>query len=157
MNHGGAPRVGLPFQFNRSDIPYVPTYMGVSQTLPPAGAYATRMTANEQERDARNGGREGGSRIEAGTLWSDYHLILEEQRLAGALAIERIARSATDSSDKPDIHPDPHPLLDGGRAKADRIGPDSSIFGHGRPPDRAGADVFDTIIIAKSQPAKSLI
>ena len=136
----------LPFQFNRGDIPYVPTYIGASRTLPPAGAYATRMTANEQERDARNGGREGGSRIEAGTLWSDYHRILEEQELAGELAIERIARSAACASDEPDIHPDPHPLLDGGRTMADRLGPESSIFGIGRPRYRAGADNFDNLI-----------
>ena len=149
VNHGGAPRVDLPFQFNRSDIPYVPSYIGVSRTLPPAGAYATRMTAREQERDVRNGGREGRPRIEEGMLWSDHHRILEEQNLAGALAIERIARSAAGASDEPDIYPDPHPLLDGGSAKADRIGPDSSIFGLRRPPNRVGADVFDTLMSQK--------
>ena len=126
LNHGGAPRVDLPFQFNRSDIPYVPTYIGVSRALPPAGAYATRMTAREQGRDVRDGGREGRPRIEEGMLWSDYHRILEEQNLAGALAIERIARSAASASDKLDIYPAPRPLLVEGHRhslNADRIGP----------------------------------
>ena len=123
LNHGGVPRVDLPFQFNRSEIPYVPTYMGVSRTLPPAGAYATRMTAREQERD---GGREVRPRIEEGMLWSDYHRIVEERNLAGALAIERIARSAASASDKLDIYPAPRPLLVEGHRhslNADRIGP----------------------------------
>ena len=127
VNQGWASRVDLPFQFNRSDIPYVPTYIGVSRTLPPAGAYATRMTAREQERDVRNGGREGRSQIEEGMLWSDYHRILEEQNLAGALAIERIARSAACASDEPDIHPDPAPLARWGTRKG---GPNWTRFEH---------------------------
>ena len=128
VNHGGVPRVDLPFQFNRSDIPYVPTYMGVSRMLSPAGAYATRMTAREQERDVRNGGREGRSQIEEGMLWSDYHRIFEEQNLAGVLAIEQIALSAASASDKLDIYPAPRPLLVEGHRhsqNADRIGPET--------------------------------
>ena len=116
----------LPFQFNRSDIPYVPTYIGVSRTLPPAGAYATRMTAREQEHEARDGSREGRPRIEEGMLWSDYHRIFEEQNLAGMLAIEQIARSAASASDKLDIYPAPRPLLVEGHRhslNADRLGP----------------------------------
>jgi hypothetical protein len=48
VNHGWAPRVVLPFQVDRRDIPFVPAFMATSRTLPSADEYATRMTAREQ-------------------------------------------------------------------------------------------------------------
>ena len=57
VNHGGAPRVTLPFQFDRRDTPYVPAYAAMSRSLSPAGEYATRMTAPEQEQYGHYDGR----------------------------------------------------------------------------------------------------
>ena len=76
--------------------------------------------------------------------WMEYHQRHAQQLTEGRRAIEEIARNVVDASNEPDIHPDPHPLLDGGRTMADRLGPDSSIFGIGRPRYRAGADEFDS-------------
>ena len=79
VNYVGAPRVTLPFQFDRRDIPYVPAYAAMSQALSPAGEYATRMTAREQERYGHYDGQWRRPRVEDGMSWLDYHRVFEEQ------------------------------------------------------------------------------
>ena len=109
-------------------------------------AFTTRMTTREQARMDLEETSMPRLTEEQLPTWMEYHQRPAQRLAEGRRAIERIARNAVDASNEPDIHPDPHPLLDGGRTMADRLGPDSSIFGLGHPPNRAGLDVFDTIL-----------
>ena len=113
-------RIALPFQFHREDIPYVPSHTKMTEMPTLTSAFTTRMTTREQARVQLEGTSMPRLTEEQLPTWMEYH--------------------------EPDIYPDPHPLVDGGRTMADRLGPDSSIFGIGRPRYRAGADEFDKTI-----------
>ena len=137
-------RITLPFQFNREDIPYVPPHTRMTEMPTLTSALTTRMTTREQARMDLEETSMPRLTEEQLPTWMEYHQRHAQQLAEGRRAIERIARDAVDSSNEPDIYLDPHPLLDGGRARADRLGPESSIFEIGRPPNRAGVDEFDT-------------
>ena len=137
-------RVALPFQFNRGDIPHVPAHTRTTEMPTLMSAFTTRMTTREQARVEMEATSMPRSMEEQLPTWMEYHQRHAQQLTEGRRAIEEIARNVVDASNEPDIHPDPHPLLDGGRTMADRLGPDSSIFGIGRPRYRAGADEFDS-------------
>ncbi len=140
-------RITLPFHFNREDIPYEPSHTKMTEMPTLTSAFTTCMTTREQARVQLE--RTSMPRLTEEQLptWMEYHQRHTQQLAEGRRAIERIARNAVDASNEPDIHPDPHPLLDGGGANADRLGPKSSIFEIGRPRYRAGADEFDSNII----------
>ena len=137
-------RISLPFQFHRGDIPYVPPFTRTTEGPSLTSVFNTHMTTREQERVEPQETSMPRRTEDRPPTWMEYHQRHAQQLAEGRRAIERIAQDAVDSSNEPDIHLDLHPLLDGGRAKADRIGPDSSIFGLGHPPNRAEVDVFDT-------------
>ena len=124
----------------------------------PRRVMKTWMITREQERCARDDGREGrpriercarddghgrGSRLEEGMSWLDYHRVFEEQSRAGARAVERLARPAASTSDELDIYPAPRPLLVEGHRHslyADRLGPvtrEWETAGHGADESRA--------------------
>ena len=105
-------------------------------------AFTTRMTTRGRARVEMEATSMPRSMEEQLPTWMEYHQRHMQQLTEGRRAIE-ISRNVVDASNEPDIHPDPHPLLDGGRTMADRLGPDSSIFENGRPRYRAGADGFD--------------
>ena len=136
-------RIALPFQFNREDIPYVPSRTRVTEMPALTSAFATHMTTREQERMEPQETSMPRLTEDRPPTWMEYHQRHAQQLAEGRQAIERIARDAVDASNEPDIHPDPHPSLDGGRTKADRPGPESRIFGIRHPPNRAGVDEFD--------------
>ena len=136
-------RIALPFQFNREDIPYVPPHTRMTEMPTLMSAFTTRMTTREQARVQLE--RTSMPRLTEEQLptWMEYHQRHTQQLDEGRRAIEKIAGHAVDASNEPDIHPDPHPFLDGGGTNADRLGPKSRIFENGRPRYRAGADGFD--------------
>ena len=136
-------RITLPFQFNREDIPYVPSHTKMTEMPTLTSAFTTRMTTREQARVQLEGTSMPRLTEEQLPTWMEYHQRHTQQLAEGRRAIEKIARNVVDASNEPDIHPDPYPLLDGGRTMTDRLGPDSSIFENGRPRYRAGADGFD--------------
>ena len=121
-------RITLPFQFNREDIPYVPPHTRTTGMPTLTSAFTTRMTTREQARMDLEETSTPRLTEEQLYTWMEYHQRHAQQLAEGRRAIERIAMSAVDASKEPDIHPDPHPLLDGGGANADRLGPKSSIF-----------------------------
>ena len=139
-------RIALPFQFDREGIPYVPSHPKMTGMPTLTSAFTTRMTTREQARVQLEGTSMPRLTEEQLPTWMEYHQRHTQQLAEGRRAIEKIARNAVDASNESDIHPDPRPLLDGGRTMADRLGPDSSIFEIGRPRYRAGADEFDIIL-----------
>ena len=139
-------RSPLPFRFSRGDIPYVPPHTRMTEMPTLTSAFTTRMTTREQARMDLEETSMPRLTEEQLPTWMEYHQRHAQQLAEGRRAIERIARNAVDASNEPDIHPDPHPLLDGGRTMVDRLGPDSSIFRIGRPRYRAGADEFDNMM-----------
>ena len=139
-------RITLPFQFDREDIPYVPYYTRMTEMPTLTSAFTTRMTTREQARMDLEETSMPRPTEEQLPTWMEYHQQHTQQLDEGRRAIEKIARNAVDASNEPDIHPDPHPFLDGGGANADRLGPKSRIFENGRPPNRAGADGFDSTV-----------
>ena len=136
-------RVALPFQFNRGDIPYVPAHTRTTEMPTLTSAFTTRMTTRGRARVEMEATSMPRLMEEQLPTWTEYHQRHAQQMTEGRRTIEEIARNVVDAGNEPDIHPDPRPLLDGGRTMADRLGPDSSIFGIGRPRYRAGADEFD--------------
>ena len=136
-------RVSLPFQYERRDIPYVPPVPRTSEMHDTAQGFLTRMTAREQGRTTVLERPVERPALGAVPTWEEFHRTVDQRMMEGTRAIERIAAEAARPGYEPDIHPDPHALLDGGRTMTDRLGPDSSIFEDGRSRYRAGADGFD--------------
>ena len=96
------------------DMPYVSSRTRTTRMPTLTSAFTTRMTTREQARmdlEETSMPRLTEERLPA---WMEYHQRLAQQLAEGKRAIERIARDAVDASNEPDIHPDPHPLLDGG-------------------------------------------
>ncbi len=128
-------RVSLPFQLDRSDISYVPPRTQQGEVPALTSISTARMTTRVQERIVPREDLGARPTDDQQPTWAQYHQRRAQQMIDGRRAIEQIAGgNAVDSNDEPDIHLDPHPLLDGGRAKADRSGPESSIFESRRPP-----------------------
>ena len=132
---GMLPRVRLPFEFDKRDIPYVPHGTRTVDTRAPALAFATRMTAVEQTSLRRDDDR----LLASGTIdelpWLRYHQLFNQRITEGERAMEALRGHAADTRDELDIHPDPHPPLDGGHITpyAGRLGPKSRQFGSERP------------------------
>ena len=125
-------RITLPFQFNREDIPYVPSHTKMTEMPTLTSAFTTRMTTQEQAAIAP---RElPSSRLEDNRLPTrqEFHQRCEQQLVEGRRAIEKIARVEY-NSDEPDIHLDQRPTLDWGRDTG-RLGPGSRTFESRRPP-----------------------
>ena len=137
-------RISLPFQYERRDIPYVPPVPRTSEMHDTAQGFLTRMTAREQGRTTVLERPVERPVLGAVPTWEEFHRTVDQRMMEGTRAIERIAAEAARPGYEPDIHPDPHPLLDGGGTHADRSGPKSSIFGIRSPPNRVGVDVFDS-------------
>ena len=129
------PRVRLPFEFDGRDIPYVPSEARTVNTQAPALAFATRMTAVEQARSRRDGDRPQASGTIDELPWLRYHQLFGQRIAEGERAMEALRGQAADTRDELDIHPDPHPPLDGGHVTpyAGRLGPKSRQFGIERP------------------------
>ena len=128
-------RVLLPFQLDRSDVPYVPPSIQQGEAPALTSISTARMTTRVQERIVPREDLRARPTDDQQPTWAQYHQRHTQQLIDGRRAIERIARGdAVDSNNEPDIYLDPHPLLDGGRTKADRFGPESSIFESRRPP-----------------------
>jgi hypothetical protein len=139
-------RISLPFQYERRDIPYVPPVPRTSEMHDTAQGFLTRMTAREQGRTTVLERPVERPVLGAVPTWEEFHRTVDQRMMEGTRAIERIAAEAVHAGYEPDIHRDPHPLLDGGGTNADRLGPKSSIFGIRSPPNRVGVDVFDMFI-----------
>jgi hypothetical protein len=128
-------RVLLPFQLDRRDIPYVPPRIQQGEAPALTSISTARTTTRVQEQIVPGEDSRARPTDAQQPTWAQYHQQRAQQMIDGRRAIERIARgNAVDPNDEPDIYLDPHPLLDGGRAKADRFGPESSIFESRRPP-----------------------
>ena len=135
---GELPRVRLPFDFTRADIPYVLPVARATDTLVSAQAFATRMTAMEQARSRREDvHRQAPTTTKEDQSWIEYHRTHEQRLAEGERALEAIARTAADTSNEPDFHPDLHPRLEEGHGTpyADRSGPRSRFFEFQRPVD----------------------
>ena len=147
---GELPRVRLPFDFTRADIPFVPPVVRATDTLASAQAFATRMTAIEQARSRGMDVRQQAPTTTEDLSWIDYHR-LHGQRLAeGERALTAIARTAADASNELDIHPDLHPRLEEGHATpyAGRSVPKSRSFEFQQQrPTALGRREFDIYIV----------
>jgi len=74
----GLPRVRLPFEFSRDDIPYVPLGTGIGEGRAAALASAPRMTAREQVRDRPDYVNGWILAPDEDLPWAEYHRRIEE-------------------------------------------------------------------------------
>ena len=134
---GELPRVRLPFDFTRADIPYVPPVARATDTLASAQAFATRMTALEQARSSGMDVHQRAPTTTADLSWIEYHRIHEQRLAEGERALAAISRTTADTSNDLDIHPDLHPRLEEGHVTpyAGRSEPKSRSFEFQRPVD----------------------
>ena len=118
------PRVRLPFKFDRADIPFVPLRPSTSDARAAGLMFATRMTALEQARTRLDDIRMPALTRVEGLPWTEYHAVFEQRLRDGERAMEKIADRPVDTSNEPDLHPDPRLLSVGGqRPNADRLDP----------------------------------
>ena len=108
-------RVRLPFDFDRADIPYVPSRSATSDTRAAALMFSTRMTAMEQARTHQGDARQPSPTMIEGLPWTEYHAMFDQRLRDGERALERISGRAVDTSNEPDIYPDPCLLSAGGQ------------------------------------------
>ena len=134
---GEPPRVRLPFDFTRADIPYVPPVARATDTLASAQAFATRMTAIEQARSRKIDVHQQAPTTTEDLSWIEFHRIHQQRLAEGERALAAISRTAAEASNELDIHPDLHPRLEEGHDTpyADRLGPRSRFFEFQRPVD----------------------
>ena len=101
-----------------------------TDTVAPAQAFATRMTAIEQARSRRIDVHQQVPTTTEDLSWIEYHKIHEQRLAEGERALAALARTAADTSNEPDFHPDLHPPLEEGHDTpyADRSGPRSRFF-----------------------------
>ena len=146
---GELPRVRLPFDFTRADIPYVPPVARATDTLASAQAFATRMTAIEQARSRRLDVHQQAPTTTEDLSWIEFHRIQQQRLAQGERALAAISRTAAEASNDLDIHPNLHPRLEEGHATpyAGRSEPKSRSFEfQQQQPTALGRREFDIII-----------
>ena len=128
------PRVRLPFEFTREEIPYVAPRTQTVEAQASALAFATRMTAMEQRRRHQD---EAHTKMPATTeelSWLEYHRLFGQRIAEGEREMDVLSRPAADSSNEVVIQLHPRPSLDEGHTPyAGRLGPESGSFGIERP------------------------
>ena len=95
---GELPRVRLPFDFTRADIPFVPPVARATDALASAQAFATRMTAIEQARSRGMDVHQQAPTTTEDLSWIDYHRLHGQRLVEGERALTAIARTAADAS-----------------------------------------------------------
>ena len=118
------PRVRLPFEFTREEIPYVPPRTQTVEAQASALAFATRMTAIEQMHRRQDGNRTKMPAATEGLPWLEYHRLFGQRLAEGERAMDALSRPAVDSSNEVVIQLHPRPSLDEGHTSyAGRLGP----------------------------------
>ena len=127
-------RISLPFQFDRRDIPYVSPHARMAETPALTSASTTHMTAQEQARiEPRENLRQRSTDDQLPT-WMEYYQRTHSDWLKADAQSRRLQMTRWISVTNQIFFWIRTPLLDGGREKADRLGPDSSIFETRRSP-----------------------
>ena len=128
------PRVRLPFEFTREEIPYVPPRAQTVEAQASALALATQMTAIEQMHRHQDEDRTKTPATTEGLPWLEYHRLFGQRIAEGERAMEVLSRPAVDSSNEVVVQLHPRPSLDEGHTPyVGRPGPQSRSFGIERP------------------------